>query len=82
VPLDPTQSSAHVSNIGRLVEDMEMKMRSLLEAVYGSKTKGAPNERLLPMAYRPPRPQTSSTTCARCRVRQRGEDGWRFRANS
>ena len=40
-PLDPSQPTAHVSNLGRLVEDMELKMRSLLEAVYGSKTKGA-----------------------------------------
>ncbi|KAG0148772.1 hypothetical protein CROQUDRAFT_654339 [Cronartium quercuum f. sp. fusiforme G11] len=32
-------SSSHLANIGRLVEEMEMKMRSLLKEVYFSKTR-------------------------------------------
>lgn len=43
-PLDPTLASAHVANIGKLIEDMEMKMRSLLQEVYGSKTKDIVND--------------------------------------
>jgi len=43
-PLDPTLSSTHVSNIGKLIEDMEIKMRSLLQEVYGSKTKDIVND--------------------------------------
>ncbi|GAA5837979.1 hypothetical protein JCM11251_006815 [Rhodosporidiobolus azoricus] len=42
-PLDPTSTSSlqqsHIVNVGRLVEDMEIKMRNLLGEVYFSKTK-------------------------------------------
>ncbi|GAA5912379.1 hypothetical protein JCM6882_002575 [Rhodosporidiobolus microsporus] len=42
-PLDPTSASSleqsHVVNVGRMVEDMEIKMRNLLGEVYFSKTK-------------------------------------------
>ncbi|GAA5993093.1 hypothetical protein JCM11641_003024, partial [Rhodosporidiobolus odoratus] len=42
-PLDATSSNSitqsHIVNIGRLVEDMEIKMRNLLGEVYFSKTK-------------------------------------------
>ena len=39
-PLDPTLPNAHLANIGRMVEDMESKLRGLIQEVYGSKTKG------------------------------------------
>lgn len=43
-PLTPPSTStslspSHLANIGKLVEDMEMKMRSLLKEVYFSKTR-------------------------------------------
>lgn len=42
-PHDPSspaaQAASHISNLGRLVEDMEIKMRNLLQDVYFSKTK-------------------------------------------
>ncbi|TYJ56677.1 hypothetical protein B9479_002607 [Cryptococcus floricola] len=41
-PLPTPQS--HVANIGRMVEDMELKMRNLLSAVYFGKTKDVVNE--------------------------------------
>jgi len=31
--------TSHISNIGKLVEDMELKMRNLLQEVYFGKTK-------------------------------------------
>ena len=34
----------HVSNIGRMVEDMEMKLRTSLETIYFGKTKDIVNE--------------------------------------
>jgi capping protein (actin filament) muscle Z-line, beta len=34
----------HVSNIGRMVEDMEMKLRTTLETIYFGKTKDIVNE--------------------------------------
>jgi len=34
----------HVSNIGKMVEDMEMKMRTTIESIYFSKTKDIANE--------------------------------------
>ncbi|GAA6063059.1 hypothetical protein JCM10212_003004 [Sporobolomyces blumeae] len=42
-PLDstsgPTTVSSHIENVGKMVEDMEIKMRNLLGEVYFSKTK-------------------------------------------
>ncbi|GEM10936.1 WASH complex, F-actin capping protein, beta subunit [Rhodotorula toruloides] len=42
-PLDPTSpaslAQSHIVNIGKMVEDMELKMRNLLGEVYFSKTK-------------------------------------------
>ncbi|GAA6021179.1 hypothetical protein JCM11491_001597 [Sporobolomyces phaffii] len=42
-PLDPTSSTSlaqsHIENLGKLVEDMEIKLRNLLSEVYFSKTK-------------------------------------------
>ncbi|CAJ0845477.1 537_t:CDS:2 [Entrophospora sp. SA101] len=35
--------SAHIANIGRMVEDIELKMRNLLQEVYFSKTKDIVN---------------------------------------
>ncbi|EGF97647.1 uncharacterized protein MELLADRAFT_41209 [Melampsora larici-populina 98AG31] len=37
-------STSHLNNIGKLVEEMEMKMRSLLKEVYFSKTKDIIND--------------------------------------
>ena len=34
----------HVSNIGRMVEDMEMKLRTTLETIYFGKTKDIVND--------------------------------------
>ena len=42
LPLDAPVS--HVYNIGRLVEDMEIKMRNLLQEVYFTKTKDIVND--------------------------------------
>ncbi|SCV69339.1 BQ2448_2359 [Microbotryum intermedium] len=41
-PLDAAsnQLGSHVVNLGRMIEDMEIKMRNLLQEVYFSKTKG------------------------------------------
>ncbi|KIR32788.1 capping protein (actin filament) muscle Z-line, beta [Cryptococcus deuterogattii MMRL2647] len=39
-----TTPQGHISNIGRMVEDMEIKMRNLLSAVYFGKTKDVINE--------------------------------------
>ncbi|GFZ45685.1 F-actin-capping protein subunit beta [Saitozyma sp. JCM 24511] len=39
-----TTSAGHIPNIGRLVEDMEIKMRNLLSSVYFGKTKDVINE--------------------------------------
>jgi capping protein beta len=36
--------SAHIANIGRMVEDMEMKMRNSLQEVYFGKTKDIVND--------------------------------------
>ncbi|KAG5455385.1 MAG: F-actin capping protein [Olpidium bornovanus] len=41
-PLDG--QSAHVGNLGRLVEDTELRMRNLLEQVYFGKTKDVMND--------------------------------------
>ncbi len=38
LPLENDDSS-HIANIGRLVEDMELKMRNLLQEVYFGKAK-------------------------------------------
>nr|ODN87923.1 capping protein (actin filament) muscle Z-line, beta [Cryptococcus depauperatus CBS 7841] len=37
-------SSSHISNVGRMVEDMEIKMRNLLSSVYFGKTEDVTNE--------------------------------------
>jgi capping protein beta len=37
------EPSAHIANIGRMVEDIELKMRNLLQEVYFSKTKDIVN---------------------------------------
>ncbi|WRT67296.1 uncharacterized protein IL334_004264 [Kwoniella shivajii] len=39
-----TNSAGHIPNIGRMVEDMEIKMRNLLSSVYFGKTKDVINE--------------------------------------
>jgi len=39
-----TSSAGHIPNIGRMVEDMEIKMRNLLSSVYFGKTKDVINE--------------------------------------
>lgn len=36
--------SAHIANIGRMVEDMELKMRNSLQEVYFGKTKDIVND--------------------------------------
>lgn len=36
--------SSHVTNIGRMIEDMEIKMRNLLQEVYFGKTKDVVND--------------------------------------
>jgi len=38
------EANTHVSNIGRLVEDMEIKIRNTLEQIYFGKTKDIVNE--------------------------------------
>ena len=43
-PLDPTLPAAHVSNIGRLVEEQELKIRSALQEVYLQKTRNIVND--------------------------------------
>jgi capping protein beta len=42
LPLD--DSTAHVGNIGRIVEDMESKMRNALHEIYFGKTKDIAND--------------------------------------
>jgi capping protein beta len=42
--LPVTSDSDHVSNIGRLVEDMELKMRNLLQEVYFGKARDVVGE--------------------------------------
>lgn len=37
--VDGPVDDAHVANVGRLVEDMELKMRNLLQEVYFGKAK-------------------------------------------
>lgn len=37
-------ATAHIGNIGRMVEDMEIKMRNLLSSVYFGKTKDVVGE--------------------------------------
>lgn len=37
-------NNPHISNIGRMVEDMEMKLRNSLETIYFGKTKDIVNE--------------------------------------
>ncbi|WWC89736.1 uncharacterized protein L201_004661 [Kwoniella dendrophila CBS 6074] len=39
-----TNSAGHIPNIGRMVEDMEIKMRNLLSSVYFGKTKDVIND--------------------------------------
>ncbi|WVQ78553.1 hypothetical protein IAT38_000639 [Cryptococcus sp. DSM 104549] len=39
-----TNASGHIANVGRMVEDMEIKMRNLLSAVYFGKTKDVIND--------------------------------------
>jgi len=39
-----SDSSPHVCNIGRMVEEMEIKMRQTLETIYFGKTKDVANE--------------------------------------
>lgn len=41
-PVD--DQSAHIVNIGRMVEDMEIKMRNALQEVYFGKTKDIVND--------------------------------------
>ncbi|KAG9304487.1 hypothetical protein G9A89_020051 [Geosiphon pyriformis] len=41
-PIEEPQ--AHISNIGRIIEDMELKMRNLLQEVYFGKTKDIVND--------------------------------------
>jgi len=38
------EANSHVSNIGRMVEDMEIKIRNTLEQIYFGKTKDIVNE--------------------------------------
>jgi len=38
-----TESSPHIANIGRMVEDMENKIRSTLNEIYFSKTRDIVN---------------------------------------
>lgn len=42
--LDVKDKSDHIANLGRLVEDMELKMRNQLQEVYFGKTKDIVNE--------------------------------------
>ena len=52
LPLDPLPSSApptthntsHISNLGRLIEEQEIKMRNLLQEVYFAKTRDVVND--------------------------------------
>lgn len=37
--LDPTLPAAHVANIGKLVEEQELKMRGAMQEVYNERTK-------------------------------------------
>lgn len=37
-------ASSHVQNVGRMVEDMEIKMRNLLQEVYFGKTRDVVND--------------------------------------
>lgn len=41
-PVD--EPSAHISNMGKMVEDMEIRMRNLLQQVYFGKTKDIVND--------------------------------------
>lgn len=38
------EPSAHIANVGRMVEEMELKMRNLLQEVYFGKTKDIVND--------------------------------------
>jgi len=38
------EANPHVSNIGRMVEDMELKLRNTIETIYFGKTKDISNE--------------------------------------
>jgi len=44
LPLD--QANTHISNIGRMVEEMEIKLRQILETIYFGKTKDIVNSEL------------------------------------
>ena len=37
-------ATSHVQNVGRMVEDMEIKMRNLLQEVYFGKTRDVVND--------------------------------------
>lgn len=39
-----TDGSSHITNTGRMIEDMEIKMRNLLQEVYFGKTKDVVSE--------------------------------------
>ena len=39
-----SDATPHVSNIGRMVEDMEIKLRNTLEQIYFGKTKDIVND--------------------------------------
>lgn len=41
LPVD--KNNTHISNIGRMVEDMEIRMRGLLDTIYFGKTKDVVN---------------------------------------
>lgn len=42
-PLAPSDASPHIANIGRMVEDMENKIRSTLNEIYFGKTRDIVN---------------------------------------
>ncbi len=46
MPLDPPNDlvAAHVANMGRMVEEMEIKMRNHLQEIYFGKTKDIVND--------------------------------------
>jgi len=46
MPMDPPNDTvaAHVGNMGRLIEDMEFKMRHTLQEIYFGKTKDIVND--------------------------------------
>jgi capping protein beta len=41
---DHQDATSHVQNVGRMVEDMEIKMRNLLQEVYFGKTRDVVND--------------------------------------